>query len=115
MKLLKDKEPPRKLVVVPQNTRIRTATSSEEMPPPPLPPPAPLDQIVSTPVPEPGVDLAPTMTWGDIESTPLSLGGEIAPLDMPMTPLSKMNKREIIAEKMYKSMKKTHGVSGTPL
>lgn len=115
MKLLKDKEPPRKLVVVPQNTRIRTTTSSEEMPPPPLPPPAPLDQIVSTPVPEPGVDLVPTMTWGDIESTPLSLGGEIAPLDMPMTPLPKMNKREIIAEKMYKNMKKTHGVSGTPL
>ena len=51
------------------------------------------------------------MMWGDIESTPLSLGTAIAPLDAPMTPLPQPTKREVLAEKVYRSMKKAHGPS----
>ena len=111
LKLLKDKEPSRKLAVVPQNTRLRPAAVSEDMPPPPVPPPPPLQQIIATPVPEPGVGMMPAMTWGDIESTPLSLGTAVAPLDAPMTPLPKPTKREVLAEKVYRNMKKAHGPS----
>lgn len=66
------------------------------------------NELIATPAPEPGVDALPQMTWGDIGGTPLTLGSAILPLDMPMTPLPAVNKRDAIAEKVYRDMKKGH-------
>ena len=51
------------------------------------------------------------MEWGDIEGTPMTLGSAVVPLDMPMTPLPKANKREAVADRLYKNMKRAHHTS----
>lgn len=115
VKMIEDKAPPQKLVVIPKNTRLRSLKVEEPSSIKPIQPsaPAPLQELIATPAPEPGVDFEPTMTWGDIEATPLSLGSAVdpvVPLDMPMTPLPALNKREAIADRIYKDMKKGHSV-----
>ena len=112
--MIEDTTPKKKLVVVPKNTRIHlkevdseskpessvTTTTSTTT--------SSLQELIATPAPEPGVDFEPTMTWGDIEATPLSLGSAIVPADMPMTPLPTANKRDAIADRVYNKMKKSH-------
>ena len=109
--LLTDSEvAPRKMMVVPANTRLHLRTTESITQPPSMPVP-PEQQLIATPAPEPGVDVTPLVTWGSIDGTPLSLGTAIAPLDMPITPLPQINKREKIAEKVYRNMKKVHHAS----
>lgn len=109
--LLTDSEvAPRKMMVVPANTRLHLRTPENITQPPSMPVP-PEQQLIATPAPEPGVDVTPLVTWGSIDGTPLSLGTAIAPLDMPITPLPQINKREKIAEKVYRNMKKVHHAS----
>ena len=110
---------PRKLQIVPKNTRIHSSlielssNSSTENDPSssssiPL---SSEQQLIATPAPEPGVDVDPLMTWGSIDGTPLSLGSAVMTVDAPITPLPKINKREQIAEKLYKNMKKRRAAS----
>ena len=99
----------KKQVVCPKNTRLRLAKDLESGSNTIRPLPStktPLQEIVATPAPEPGVDYEPKMTWGDIENTPLALGDAIVPPDMPMTPLPAINKKEVIANRVYQNMKK---------
>lgn len=108
VKMIEDTQPAKKLVVVPKNTRLRVKEMEPPSTEPSAPPPAPLQELIATPAPEPGVDFEPTMTWGDIEATPLSLGSAVVPVDMPMTPLPTANKREAVADRLYRDMKKAH-------
>ena len=110
---------PRKLQIVPKNTRIHSSlielssnpstendpSSSSSIPP------SSEQQLIATPAPEPGVDVDPLMTWGSVDGTPLSLGSAVMTVDAPITPLPKINKREQIAEKLYKDMKKRRAAS----
>ena len=105
-----------KLQIVPKNTRIHTSLFESSSKPstdtePSSLPMASDQQLIATPAPEPGVDVDAFMTWGSIDGTPLSLGSAIMSVDAPITPLPKINKREQIAEKLYKSMKKTRAAS----
>lgn len=107
---------PRKLQIVPKNTRIHSSlielSSNPSADADSSAHPLPADQqLIATPAPEPGVDVDPLMTWGSIDGTPLSLGSAVMTVDAPITPLPKINKREQIAEKLYKSMKKTRAAS----
>ena len=112
VKLLTDVKTTQKLQINPKNTRLRTYKEVDTtlMPPPPKPI-APTNELIATPAPEPGVDFTPQMEWGDIEGTPMTLGSAVVPLDMPMTPLPKANKREAVADRLYKNMKRAHHTS----
>ena len=112
--MIEDTTPKKKLVVVPKNTRIHLKEVESESKPvvttsvETATTLSSLQELIATPAPEPGVDFEPTMTWGDIEATPLSLGSAIVPADMPMTPLPTANKRDAIADRVYNKMKKSH-------
>ena len=122
VKLLTDIKPTQKLLINPKNTRLRgnkmESTSPSITNADVNTPPSSSSSIsahtlstadlIATPAPEPGVDSLPQMTWGDISGTPLTLGSAILPLDMPMTPLPAVNKKDAIAEKVYREMKKGH-------
>ena len=122
VKLLTDIKPTQKLLINPKNTRLRgnkmESTSPSMTNADVNTPPSSSSSIsahtlstadlIATPAPEPGVDSLPQMTWGDISGTPLTLGSAILPLDMPMTPLPAVNKKDAIAEKVYREMKKGH-------
>ena len=111
VKLLTDVTPTQKLLINPKNTRLRTYKAPEMTAMPPPKPITPANELIATPAPEPGVDLTPQMEWGDIGGTPMTLGGAVAPLDMPLTPLPQANKREAVAERLYKSMKRAHNTA----
>ncbi|XP_074642191.1 splicing factor ESS-2 homolog [Tubulanus polymorphus] len=68
--------------------------------------------FVATPSPAPGVDASPLMTWGEIESTPFRLDGNITPLTGatpgPSFKIPQVPKRDQIAFDLAEKANKAH-------